>query len=575
MLTGLTIRHFKRFEDVYIDLANNVVFVGPNNSGKTTALQALALWDIGIRKWQEKRGGKKAPSKRTGVTINRRDLLAVPVPSAKLLWQDLHVRESDKSDNKQTTQNIRIEIIVNGVKNSTSWECGLEFDYANEESLYCRPLRTSNGNKNDQMPIPEESYGINLAFLPPMSGLAATEIRYDAGAINVLIGEGRTAEVLRNLCFQIIQKNDGAELWHKLTGKIQQLFGVSINEPKYIAERGELVMDYRDQNNVLLDISSTGRGLQQTILLLAHLYANPETVLLLDEPDAHLEILRQREIYQVLTDIASEQGSQIIAASHSEVILNEAAERDVVIAFLGSPHRIDDRGSQVLKSLKHIGYEHYYLAEQKGFVLYLEGSTDLAILRAFANKLDHDALIVLACPFVHYLGNQPTEVEKHFYGLKEAKNDLVGFALFDRIDKDLQKSSHLQGYQWKRKEIECYLCQREILLAYAVNFGENQGGELFGDTARNYMNEVIDDLEQALEKLGKDSPWSPDMKVSDEFLPVVFKNFSEKNNLPDLMSKSNYHELVKFVPVDSISSEVVEVLDMIVEMSSRAKPRID
>ena len=76
-------------------------------------------------------------------------------------------------------------------------------------------------------------------------------------------------------------------------------------------------------------------------------------------------------------------GSQIIAASHSEVLLNEAAGRDVVVAFVGTPHRIDDRGSQVLKALREIGFDQYYLAEQARWVLYLEGSTDLSILQAF------------------------------------------------------------------------------------------------------------------------------------------------------------------------------------------------
>ena len=70
----------------------------------------------------------------------------------------------------------------------------------------------------------------------------------------------------------------------------------------------------------------------------------------------------------------------MIAASHSEILLNEAADRDVVIAFVGKPHRMDDRGQQVVKSLKEIGFEQYYQAEQTGWVLYLEGSTDLAIL---------------------------------------------------------------------------------------------------------------------------------------------------------------------------------------------------
>ena len=66
---------------------------------------------------------------------------------------------------------------------------------------------------------------------------------------------------------------------------------------------------------------------------LVHMTANPGSVLLLDEPDAHLEILRQRQIYQVLSETADESRSQIIAASHSEVMLDEAAGRDVLIAF--------------------------------------------------------------------------------------------------------------------------------------------------------------------------------------------------------------------------------------------------
>ncbi len=143
MLTKLTIRNFKRFESAEIELGNPVVLIGPNNSGKTTALQALALWDIGLRRWNEKHGDKATPEKTPGVTINRRDLIAVPVPDANLLWRDLHVRDVQRVNGAQETKNVRIDIIVDGVTNNQAWTCGLEFDYANEESFYCRPLRRS------------------------------------------------------------------------------------------------------------------------------------------------------------------------------------------------------------------------------------------------------------------------------------------------------------------------------------------------------------------------------------------------------------------------------------------------
>lgn len=371
MLNKLTIRNFKLFQDVELDLGDRVVLIGPNNAGKTSALQALALWDIGVKRWVEKRGAGNVPEKRPGVTINRRDLIAVPVPAANLLWRDLRTQESARGNG---TKKIFIDIVVEGISGGKPWTCGLEFYYANEESLYCRSMRLPDGGR---MEVPQEAAPLRIAYLPPMSGLAANETRLDEGAINVRLGEGRTAEVMRNLCHQVRQSQDGSSKWAQLAERIEALFGIRLDSPEYIKERGEIVMSYRTRGNIQLDISSSGRGQQQTLLLLAHMTANPGAVLLLDEPDAHLEILRQRQIYQILTETAMRTGSQIIAASHSEVILNEAADRDVVIAFVGQPHRIDDRGSQVLKALKEIGFEHYYLAEEVGWVLYLEGSTDL------------------------------------------------------------------------------------------------------------------------------------------------------------------------------------------------------
>ena len=131
------------------------------------------------------------------------------------------------------------------------------------------------------------------------------------------------------------------------------------------------------------------------LLLLAYM------VLMLDEPDAHLEILRQRQVYKMLLESSERSATQLLIASHSEVLLNEAAERDVVVSFVGQPHRIDDRGTQTLKALSVIGFEDYYQAEQTGWILYLEGSTDLAILDAFAQTLDHKAAMrALVRPFV-------------------------------------------------------------------------------------------------------------------------------------------------------------------------------
>jgi len=578
MLTKITVRNFKRFREVEVELGNPVVLIGPNNSGKTTALQALALWETGLKRWNEKRKGKDVPEKRPGVTINRRDLVSLPVPSANLLWRDLHVRDVQRLHGKQSTKNIRIDIIVEGVTEDREWKCGLEFDYANEESFYCRPLRRTNDRNPDRMPIPDEAGKVEVAFLPPMSGLAASETRLDPGAINVRVGEGRTAEVLRNLCYKVIEENRAA--WQEVVEHIRSLFGSELEEPEYIPERGEVRMAYRERGR-RLDISCSGRGLHQTLLLLVYMYANPGAVLLLDEPDAHLEILRQRQVYQLLTDVASQNGNQIIAASHSEVLLNEAADRDTVVAFVGRPHRIDDRGSQVLKALREIGFEHYYQAEQTGWVLYLEGSSDLAILRAFAEKLEHvEATRALERPFVHYVGREPGEVRKHFFGLREAVPNLLGVAIFDRLDRELPGDLGANGLVWKRREIESYFCYPETLEAYARATAEEESAGLLFTTREEQrrvqaMHEAVKEVTDALETLGKGSPWDPNCKVSDDFLTPVFEKFFKKLRLPNLMAKKNFHELAALVPNDKIDPEIKTKLDGILATARKALPARD
>ena len=562
MLTRLTVRNFKQFEEVTVELDNVVVFVGANDSGKTTALQALSLWELGLRRWRERWGMVPTDDlQRPGVSINRLDLFSVPVNHANLLWRGLRTRTGNRKDGG--TANVRIEITVDGIANDgKEWRCGLEFDYANSESFYCRPLRITSDGQN-RMPIPPEAFNERIAFLPPMSGLTSTEAMLQPGRVNVLLGQGRTAEVLRNLCFEVFLQH--RTLWDTtLVPRIQKVFGATILEPQYNSERGEITVRYKDayMRNLELDLSSSGRGFQQTLMLTAYMLLHPDSVILLDEPDAHLEMLRQRQIYRAITETAEQQGSQLVIATHSEIVLNEAAGRHQVTAFVGVPHRIDGHNSQVLKALSEIGFEQYMQAELTGWVLYLEGSTDLSILQAFARRLRHPAAGALEKVFCHYVGNQPMEARRHFWGLREACPNLVGFALFDRLDLPQRNNEALNEHSWAKREIENYLCSKEALIRWT----EAKHG-LF----RGFMINAIAEIENALHLLGR-SPWSGDTKASDDFLEPLFRAFYQKTGMSDRMAKSDYHFLVDHIEPNDIDPEVIEVLDIIAQIASRATP---
>lgn len=130
------------------------------------------------------RGGPVRERKGIWASTANRLAIAIPVPDANLLWRNLHVRDVRRTNGRRETRNIRVDVIVDGVTAGKARSGGFEFDYANEESFYRRPLRLSENKSPQRMPVPPEAADTRFAFLPPMSGLAATEPRWESGRIN-------------------------------------------------------------------------------------------------------------------------------------------------------------------------------------------------------------------------------------------------------------------------------------------------------------------------------------------------------------------------------------------------------
>ena len=91
MVTKLRVHNLKRFDEPEVGLGSPIVLIGPNSSGKNTAFQALALWDIGLKLWTEKRSGRTTPEKRPallsiGEILLRRAFPALTCCGATMRW---------------------------------------------------------------------------------------------------------------------------------------------------------------------------------------------------------------------------------------------------------------------------------------------------------------------------------------------------------------------------------------------------------------------------------------------------------------------------------------------------------
>ena len=542
MIHTVRIRGFKRFEDVEFSLPGHVVLAGPNNTGKTTVLQAIASWALALRRWRElndfnsRQGYARAP-------IARHAFSAVPLRSFDFLWKDRLYRE-------------RIEIEL---RHNDGWSVAMEFIPDSTEQIYVRP-------KADASAETLRNLDPQTVFVPSMTGLGIDEPLYQPPKIKQLLGLGRPGEVLRNL---LAEASGNEVAWERIQSSIEKLFGYEILPPE--TGGAHIIAEYRvaGAEHPLFDIASAGSGFQQVLMLFAFLYTRPSAVLLLDEPDAHLHVILQDAIYHELRTAAAQQRSQLIIATHSEVVINSVEPRELY-ALLEEPRRIADNAdrSRLISSLRVLSNADVMQACDTRGILYVEDFTDIGILRTWAARLGHRADRLLSTevmwkPMVFQAqeGRPGISARKHFDALQLVREDLPGLALIDgdahpNIQNSEITGTGLQRLRWRRYEIESYLLHPNSL----SRFVEFMVGT---DSAEPHVNDMLTYWRihfplAVLQDPFNDHALLKNTKAREDLLPPLLEA-AGIHGLP----YTRYHEIAAQMLPEEIHPEVGEKLDAI------------
>lgn len=315
MIRRVRLANFKRFRDQTFELDAATVLAGPNNSGKSTLMQAMTLWKDALDLWVAQRHEAPRAAKRTGVGINGLSCNAVPVRDLNLLWNDRVV-----SGGNGPGATRLLEVAVEGESHGKSWTCALEFQYAHHELAYVRPLGAKDmaSQELDAFP-PLAAKELQVVRAPALSGVRRDEPLHAPGMQSLIVGENRTGDMLRNLLWEIGGPlNPDRSAWESLIGHLRELFQIDLLPPAYSAAEPYIRSEYREAGrDKPLDLSSAGSGTLQVMMLLAFLHRRPGTVLLLDEPDAHQHVILQRDVYALLRKIAHERDGQVIDHRHA------------------------------------------------------------------------------------------------------------------------------------------------------------------------------------------------------------------------------------------------------------------
>ncbi len=226
------------------------------------------------------------------------------------------------------------------------------------------------------------------------------------------------------------------------------------------------------------DLMVEGSGFLQWLSVFA-LATDPEIdVLLLDEPDAHLHSSLQEQLLDSLRSIADATGKQILVATHSSEILRNAEPADILqVRSAGGKYLVEEK--QKVGLLAGLGSEYaprVDRAKRTKRLLFLEGRSDLAVLKVLATTLD----ISWPEQWTEWTTSRTQKERKQLYlALKEEIPELVILSLRDRDDEPAQTvgadlvdhsataDAGFNPRRWRRRYIESYLIWPPAIAAAA------------------------------------------------------------------------------------------------------------
>ena len=560
MIERIQLKFFKQFKDQSFDIKDAIVLAGPNNTGKTTLLQAIATWHFAFREWQKKRGMPTA-KKRRAVLVTRKEFLSVPVQRFNLLWTDAStsLRKDEGGGRGAATPRVMLITLDGRDSDGTTWTHGMEFRYASSESVHAKPA-DSNTISADVLKIVD---AIKVVYVPSFSGIETEEKVHTPEYQDWLVGQGKPGDIIRNL----LAETSRIDLeWNKLQQDVETMFGYRLLKPQYKG-RPFILCEYlpgippKQGYGGLpkLDIASAGSGFLQTLLLLSFIYARPATIFLIDEPDAHLHVILQKKVYDHLRKVAQERQCQIVIATHSEVIIDNTPP-EKIISFYDRPHLLihDAERAQVREALKLLSPMDALQANGKK-VLYVEDNSDFSILRAWARILKHPLAKWFSNPesnpfYYPIKGNSPKIAKNHFFALQAIESNISGVLLLDGDNRDVDdhdiSADGLKIIRWNRYEIENYLVHPTLIKRFLEQKNVNP---LFVIMAEKEMKNILPPV--VVQSPLDDHEYLQSTKASKNILPKIFSAAGLT------MGKQEYYMLAEEMEQGEIHHEVKERLD--------------
>jgi predicted ATP-dependent endonuclease of OLD family len=321
-LSKIHIVNFKSLKDVTFEFHPKVnILTGVNNAGKTTVLEAIALWHECYRKLirqalKSVKGQYKTEDYILGATtptyVSYNDITSVRSPNYEDLFYNL------ETDSKKA-------ILLNATLKSDKGETidiplSLSRTEGDNYLLICDKFRNFDFKLfNTRSFLNDPMEGIQLTYSSPINSLLSIEERQTLPKIKYLKQSRASAQVFRNRLELLFNRRNGDferfvdELKSILTNGVSDIRFSFDNDNNNINE----IVKIKIGRESLKEISLLGSGTLQIIEILLSLFEDKKdlNIILLDEPNSHIHHTLQKRLLETLEKLSH--SNQVFLTTHN------------------------------------------------------------------------------------------------------------------------------------------------------------------------------------------------------------------------------------------------------------------
>jgi energy-coupling factor transporter ATP-binding protein EcfA2 len=306
-IRSITIRRFKLLQDVSLRLDYSNVFVGGNNSGKSSILQAL---HFAVSVAQSARLATDAiwQNDTFRATFRPEQLIYTPTTEFRSLGFNRALRER---------RDTWIEVEIQQIDDT---RCGIAIGPARNGNIALLMEGQTLGERVQDISRPYTVYA------PGLAGIAREETLLSQGVVRRFVARGDANLVLRNVLLWLFRHGG----WEQFVNDLKELFPQIRLRIDFTEITDEHIRASFDLSNlgINLPLESAGTGVLQAIQVLAYITLFKPRLLLLDEPDSHMHPNNQAALCKLLLHLARERDFQVMIATHSRHVFS--ATRDTV-----------------------------------------------------------------------------------------------------------------------------------------------------------------------------------------------------------------------------------------------------